>query len=209
MAAPSWITLLLVTAAARHADDVHFEDSLEMKMLQLNTVVSQTTEHLRDCGHLLQPPVSFSNNCEIHTHGQDCYRPVPEVMAEHPGEDGYCYFNWTGSWVLPVRDREPNFEGSAATGILGLRSLHYEGFHGGPKIRWHFEGQELTTYLDATHYAYDDLYGYSLGYLQGQGLDSALVKNSSLWTSISEQKCKEIQQKYHFKNDARSSSDMF
>ena len=43
-------------------------------------------------GNECDPSANFacSNNCAVHTHGQDCYRPVPQVMADHPGEDGYC-----------------------------------------------------------------------------------------------------------------------
>ena len=39
--------------------------------------------------------------------------------------------------------------------------------------------------MDAPHYSYDDLYGYSLGFLQGQGLDAELMKNASGWIAIS------------------------
>ena len=49
-------------------------------------------------GNECDPSANFacSNNCAVHTHGQDCYRPVPQVMADHPGEDGYC--RWAESW---------------------------------------------------------------------------------------------------------------
>ena len=45
-----------------------------------------------------------------------------------------------------------------------------------------------------------DLYGYSLGYLQGQGLSIDLVRNSTAWIAASKQKCDEIQQTYNFQN---------
>jgi len=44
------------------------------------------------------------------------------------------------------------------------------------------------------------LYGYSLGYLQGQGLSIDLVRNSTAWIAASKQKCDEIQQTYNFQN---------
>ena len=76
----------------------------DVQMLQLGTSMSdshskiQSAKSLKNCGHIIgnqqecDPSANFlcSNNCKIHTHGDDCYRPVPEVMAEHPGEDGYC-----------------------------------------------------------------------------------------------------------------------
>ncbi|CAK9055184.1 unnamed protein product [Durusdinium trenchii] len=145
------------------------------------------------------------SNChsKVHTHGQDCYRPVPEVMAEHPGMDGYCYFNQTGFWVSPLPDKDQDCIEYAKEGILGLRKFGgYRGKDSGPLITFNFEGQVITSYMDAGHYSYDDLYGYSLGYLQGQGLDTELIKNASGWTAISRQKCLEIQTKYNFQNEA-------
>ncbi|CAL1141114.1 unnamed protein product [Cladocopium goreaui] len=195
------------------------DDCLEcdMKMLQLDAKVSDraTKKLLSNCGHLTQetcdPHANYpcSNNCPVHTHGHDCYRPVPEVMAEHPGEDGYCYFNQTGFWVAPM-PAEPDFLQSAIGGILTLRDLPvpkgagypspYRGLHTGPVLTFHFEGKVITTQADAAHYSYDDLYGYSLGYLQGQGLSIDLVRNSTAWIAASKQKCDEIQQTYNFQN---------
>lgn len=188
----------------------------DMKMLQLDAKVSDRAKALRQCGHLTQatcdPHANYpcSNNCPIHTHGHDCYRPVTEVMAEHPGEDGYCYFNQTGFWVSPMASPEPDFMASSVLGILNLRALpvdpaagyplSYQGLHTGPVLTYHFEGKIITTQADAPHYSYDDLYGYSLGYLQGQGLSSDLVRNSSAWIAASKQKCDEIQQTYNFQN---------
>ncbi|CAK9027188.1 unnamed protein product [Durusdinium trenchii] len=161
--------------------------------------------HLTNCGRLIYEICDLtansfcSNNCKVHTHGQDCYRPVPEVMAEHPGMDGYCYFNQTALWVSPLPDNDQDFIEYAKEGILGLRKMgDYRGKDHGPLITFNFEGQVITSYMDANHYSYDDLYGYSLGYLQGQGLDTELMKNASGWIAISRQKCLEIQTKYNF-----------
>lgn len=192
----------------------------DMKMLQLDTKVTEThsqdgtrekrsPKSLKNCGHLTQDTcfeganAFCSNNCPIHTHGKDCYRPVPEVMAEHPGEDGYCYFNQTGFWVAPLDDHDPTkFAESAIQGITYLRGLSgYIGFNKGPKVTFNFDGLEITSHMDATHYLYDDLYGYSLGYLQGQGLTSEMMMNSSMWISLAEEKCNKIQEKYNFQNE--------
>ncbi|CAK9036434.1 Uncharacterized protein SCF082_LOCUS21734 [Durusdinium trenchii] len=88
-----------------------------------------TGGHLTKCGRLINETCDptanniCSNNCKVHTHGQDCYRPVPEVMAEHPGMDGYCYFNQTGFWVSPLPDKDQDFIEYAKYGILGLRKM--------------------------------------------------------------------------------------
>eukprot|EP00438_Fugacium_kawagutii_P002701 Skav218910 [mRNA] locus=scaffold328:464522:464937:+ [translate_table: standard] len=69
--------------------------------MSLDHETSAGQKSLKNCGHIVgdqcDPSANdlCSNNCPIHTNGHDCYRPVTQVMAEHPGEDGYCYFNFT------------------------------------------------------------------------------------------------------------------
>ena len=53
-------------------------------------------------------------------------------MAEHPGEDGFCYFNYTGFWVDPLGDN-PDYVQSASHAILAIRGSYYEGFKKGPQ----------------------------------------------------------------------------
>lgn len=219
MAARYSLTIFVSLALALGDDDC-LPEVQNVQMLQLDTSIdekkqdsdksrSERKKHLKslqNCGHLIgnecDPSANFicSNNCAIHTHGQDCYRPVPQVMAEHPGEDGYCYFNFTGFWVTPVAD-DPDFEKYAVQGILGLRTPEYRGFKTGPVLTYHFEGKVVTTQMDASHYSFDDLYGYSLGYLQGQGLEAWMIQDSSSWISIVEQRCKEIQHTYNFQDE--------
>ncbi|CAE7525402.1 unnamed protein product [Symbiodinium natans] len=179
-------------------------DAAAMSMLQLEKAQVQRQQ---ECGHLLidkcdpEANALCANNCRFHTHRDDCYRPIPDVLAEHPGVDGYCYFNYTAFWVAyagPV----PHYELEAVEGILGLRGPFYRGLHTGPVLTYNFEGVEnLTTQMDSPHYSYDDLYAYSLGFLQGQGLDPEWMKNSSLWISLSKQKCDEIQATYNFSKE--------
>ena len=39
----------------------------------------------------------------------------------------------------------------------------------GPEVTYEFEGEVISSHMDITQYIYDDLYGYALGALQGQG----------------------------------------
>mmetsp|Transcript_12409 Transcript_12409/g.15083 ORF Transcript_12409/g.15083 Transcript_12409/m.15083 type:complete len:170 (-) Transcript_12409:36-545(-) len=66
---------------------------------------------------------------------------------------------------------------------------------------FNFDGKVITSQIDVSHYSYDDLYGYSLGYLQGQGLDASLVKNNTHWISIVAERCQEIQRTYNFMDE--------
>mmetsp|Transcript_9265 Transcript_9265/g.17052 ORF Transcript_9265/g.17052 Transcript_9265/m.17052 type:complete len:310 (+) Transcript_9265:34-963(+) len=181
-------------------DEAVCTEASATSMLQLATRMEASEQ----CGHLTvqhcDPQSKFmcSNNCRIHTHSADCYRPLPEVLAEHPGVDGYCYFNATSFYVI-YSGPSPAFEEEAAEGILGVRGPLYKGLNTGPLITYEFEGVEnLTTFVDSSHYSYDDLYAFSLGFLQGQGLDPVWMKNTSLWISLSEKKCNAIKAKYNF-----------
>ena len=81
--------------------------------VRLAAQLGQAHIERQECGHLYvercDPQANFpcSNNCRLHTHREDCYRPIPDVMAEHPGEDGYCYFNGASANFkqVPVRPR--------------------------------------------------------------------------------------------------------
>eukprot|EP00435_Cladocopium_sp_Y103_P027381 s5266_g6.t1 len=55
--------------------------------------------------------------------------------------------------------------------------------------------------MDSSHYSYDDLYGYSLGYLQGQGFEVSMLKNATAFISMVEQRCHMIQETYSFQNE--------
>lgn len=58
----------------------------------------------------------------------------------HP-QDGYCYFNFTGFWVSPLKDEDPDFVDYAIQGINGLRGPDYHGHNQGRLLKYHFEGQ--------------------------------------------------------------------
>ena len=161
------------------------------------------------CGRLLEercdPSANFpcSNNCPIHTHGADCYRSIPEVMAEHPGVDGYCYFNATAFWL--IYPGQMTMVEAANDAIKSIRGADYQGDSRGMPIHYRLvgdgESEEITSHMDSSHYLYDDLYGYSLGFLQGQGLPTQEMFNSTSWTARSQEMCARIQRTYQFSKE--------
>ncbi|CAJ1394417.1 unnamed protein product [Effrenium voratum] len=154
------------------------------------------------CGHLLQEGLcAEANACACHTHAADCYVPIPLVMQQHPHTDGFCYFNGTAFYVS-----FPGTENMSEV-ILAMRGSDYKGLNTGPLVTYKFDGREISSYMDASHYLYDDLYGFSLGFLQGQGLRSDWMLNSSRWTQLSEQMCNNIQQEFNFSNHELVLSD--
>ena len=71
----------------------------------------------------------------------------------------------------------------------------------GPVLTYNFEGQKIVTQVDSSHYSFDDVYGYSLGYLQGQGFEPSMLKNATAWISMVEQRYHMIQQTYNFQDE--------
>ena len=71
----------------------------------------------------------------------------------------------------------------------------------GPVLTYNFEGQKIVSQVDSSHYSFDDFYGYSLGYLQGQGFEPSMLKNATAWISMVEQRCDIIQQTYNFQDE--------
>mmetsp|Transcript_45894 Transcript_45894/g.94806 ORF Transcript_45894/g.94806 Transcript_45894/m.94806 type:complete len:315 (+) Transcript_45894:44-988(+) len=204
----SVLSLVALSTCAEHAQEPQVCDSAgQVNMLQMRTALEDQSRVGRArCGHLLvetcDPAANYpcSNNCRIHTNRRDCYRPLRAVMKEHPGEDGYCIFNQTAFWVN-YTGPQLRFEADAKEAILAMRGASYRGLNTGLPILYRFEGQEVSSHMDADHYLFDDLYGFSLGFLQNQGLDPNWMQNTSLWSSLSEQACQRIQQTYHFKSE--------
>mmetsp|Transcript_13339 Transcript_13339/g.23109 ORF Transcript_13339/g.23109 Transcript_13339/m.23109 type:complete len:323 (-) Transcript_13339:62-1030(-) len=157
-------------------------------------------------GDLMDSDTFGNNNAKYHSRGPEFSRSIVDVMAEHPGEDGFCYFNASAIYI--GYDAEPDFVNYSYQSILFLRDVDYAGLNTGPLANYNFEGKKITSYIDARHYVYDDLYGYSLGFLQGQGLDTSKLTNVTAWEALSAEQCAKIQEKYQFTPDELIFNDL-
>lgn len=202
----SWLFVMLAVAATKEME--HCEDSSSSTFfLQTQQMLRQRTS--TECGYLvngsLGDALTFNNNnCKYHIHGNDCHRPIPDVMAEHPGVDGFCYFNAVAMYIYysPPSSDPDQYVKSAWSGVTGLRLTGaYHGLNSGPSVVYHFEGKEIHDHIDVEHYIYDDIYGYSLGVLQGQGRTLEQLRNPAVWEELTRENCKEIQDTYQFTKD--------
>jgi len=153
-----------------------------------------------ECGDTTVPHfLTYTNNNRIfHTHKADFFRPIPEVMREHPGVDGFCYFNNAAFYILYT----PEPRDFAQEALAGAQWLGSFGCNPNAEIvTYHWQGEVLTTRPQCSHYIYDDLYGYFLGALQGQGMDTALLSNSTAWEEVSATKCEELQREYNITDE--------
>lgn len=165
------------------------------------------------CGYLtpgcLGNPLTMFNNNEIcHSNKADFSRSLVDVMREHPGEDGYCYFNASAMYITYGGD-VPDYVAAVKEGILGLRGLgFYRGLNTGKFVTYNWEGESVSTHADLDHYLYDDLYAFSLGFLQNQGLDVSKLNDSQAMIDMSRQQCEQVQAKYNFSDDELVFNDL-
>ncbi|CAL1148454.1 unnamed protein product [Cladocopium goreaui] len=200
--AMKWLPFL-VTVQAESTCDQDFS----MSFLQKQHVLELRTE-ATECGHLINGSVGdaakfYNNNCKYHSHGDECSRRIPDVMAEHPGMDGFCYFSEVASYIRysPPSNDPRHFINSAFRGVIGLRTPTYKGLNTGPVVTFHHDGKAFTSHMDSENYVYDDLYGYSLGVLQGQGRTVEQLKDPAVWNELARAKCEEVQKIHQFTND--------
>eukprot|EP00930_Biecheleria_cincta_P012267 TRINITY_DN11584_c0_g1_i3.p1 TRINITY_DN11584_c0_g1~~TRINITY_DN11584_c0_g1_i3.p1 ORF type:complete len:308 (+),score=24.20 TRINITY_DN11584_c0_g1_i3:49-972(+) len=175
---------------------------------------SDVHKHKRDqqCGHLIEgcpgDPATFMNNNAIcHTNRALFSRSIVDVMREHPGEDGFCIFNASAMYIL-YSPQPPDYVAFAIAGILGLRDPSYKGLNTGALVTFHWEGTSVTTHADLDHYLYDDLYEFSLGYLQNQGLDTSKMSDPQAWEELSRQQCEQVQATYQFRDEELIFNDL-
>lgn len=159
----------------------------------------------QQCGGLIEGcignPLTYFNNNEIcHTNQADFSRSIVEVMREHPDEDGYCHFNGSAMYIF-YPGPNPDYAANAARGILSLRIPTYMGLNTGPLVTYHWEGETVSTHVDADNYALDDLYGFFLGALQNQGMDTKALFDPEALEEFSRRKCEQIQAEYQFRDD--------
>jgi len=140
---------------------------------------------------------------------EDLKRPIREVMAEHPGIDGFCYFDQAEAWISPMPDA-PDYLQMGADGASAMRNNAMAGTcpkamkyptGKGPLVTVTFDAGTLSTHLDCPYYVYDDLYFYSLGWLKGQRLDGSLMSNATAWEALARKECDRIQETYNFTDD--------
>jgi len=199
------------TGECHGVDGVLDETSLLQTRQHLTTMAAENKKLEPKCGYLLNgatgdPDTMFNNNVKYHSHAADFSRSIVDVMAEHPGEDGYCYFNMSAMYIQ--YPQLPDYVASAADSILGLRSEDYGGLNSGQQVTFNFEGKKITTHADCSHYIFDDLYAYALGFLQGQGLDTSKITNAAEWEALSAEQCDKFQQEYNFTKDELILNDL-
>jgi len=138
-------------------------------------------------------------------HSEDLYKYIPDVLAEHPGVDGFCYFERHAPWMSytgPTQD----YVASGQAGVLGMRHNRnmcpfFPGEGKGPLVLNSYEGVTLWSHVDCMHQTGDDKYCHALGWLRNQRLDFSLMSNKTAWEELAEQECRRMNETYHFTHE--------
>jgi hypothetical protein len=138
-----------------------------------------------ECGKLVCDNSTYE---ECHTHGSDFALPAKQVLQKHPGVDATCFFNP----VLNLADLgQTHYPAGALVAVLREREKDkFLGVGKGANTTYRLEGKSLKAKLDDPfRYPVNDLMAYSLGFLQGQGLDTSLMGSNHAWESLASDQC--------------------
>jgi len=145
-------------------------------------------------------------------HTADLYRPIPEVLAEHPGVDGYCYFEYHAPWMAYTQPPSAvdDYLAKSQQAVKFMRQnpimcSNDPGMDKGPLSRISYEGDRgtvvLHSHLDCIHMRGDDVYCHAMGWLRNQRLDFGQISNATAWRALAEEECRGFQRKYNFTKD--------
>jgi len=147
-------------------------------------------------------------------HSADLYRPIPEVLAEHLGVDGFCYFEFHAPWMgytgspLEVTDflslaEDARVAMRKSPDMCPLMSPIDKGMNKGPAMEIMYKGDNGSIitlhdpHVDCIHINGDVKYCHALGWL-GNQVDTALMIDPDAWRTLAETECERLNQTYKF-----------
>merc|ERR1719203_329112 len=138
--------------------------------------------------------------CGLH-HKEDLYKPIPQVLREHPGVDGFCYFEAHAPWMA-YHNRTTDYVAGGHAAVLGMRNPlmcpFFPGEGKGPLLTHGYVGVTLKSHTDCIHQMGDDIYCHALGWLRNQRLDASIMENATAWEELAEEECSRMMQTYNF-----------
>jgi len=203
------VCFLVLDAWSDQADNVALlQTSSELRLREASTIRAAYSKPLSV--YDWRPPAECGQD-----HKQDLYRPVKEVLSEHPGVDGHCYFSFAAFWINafptdPALQRQFDFVKTGKYGVQNLQNLPLTCGFGG--IEAHKGRGRSHTYTgdwgtvtslsqDCGFYTQDDIYCYTLGWLRNQRLDSSKLSNSTAWLEMGGEECELLHGKYNFTDE--------
>lgn len=156
-----------------------------------------------------RPPLTawtpHSTNPECNEdHSSEMYKPLLQWKEEHPGVDGYCYFERAARekdptnalWLHPIQNHHNYVEYGMQRVLDMQRNLNLcpeaPKIDNGFSVEVELEYKTIVTSIDCQYYLFDDLYFYALGWLKNMGVDGRLMSNYTAWQNLAESECKRI-----------------
>jgi len=126
---------------------------------------------------------------------------IPGWQERHPGVRSFCHFaNW-GFWFPQYQNDDYTKGWTSYLADTPSKGPLCESFGavGGPEVKIEYDGLSFTwNHARDCIDVVDDPYCYSLGWLKGQSLDGALIKNKTAWHLLAKSECEKIQDEFHF-----------
>mmetsp|Transcript_27760 Transcript_27760/g.64733 ORF Transcript_27760/g.64733 Transcript_27760/m.64733 type:complete len:300 (+) Transcript_27760:57-956(+) len=124
-------------------------------------------------------------------HSDDLYRPIRQVLAEHPGVEGNCWFHFYASYLDRPQSHAQMFKETVETYTVNAGK--------GKEATLHLSnGEDLITHLDGNWglYPYDDAMCYMMGWLKGQRLDEHVMDllDEAKWREVTTAECSRLPQ---------------
>eukprot|EP00930_Biecheleria_cincta_P048474 TRINITY_DN3376_c0_g1_i9.p1 TRINITY_DN3376_c0_g1~~TRINITY_DN3376_c0_g1_i9.p1 ORF type:complete len:318 (+),score=43.13 TRINITY_DN3376_c0_g1_i9:83-1036(+) len=152
----------------------------------------------------------FWGRGHVMSHSPGCGEATPEELQmtipgwqqRHPGVRSFCHFSNFGFWFPEVQS--PDYR------LFALQSTWADkpskgsicesfGAVGGPEVAIKYDGLSFTwNHARDCSDIVDDPYCYTMGWLKGQNLDGAVMKNKTAWHLLAKSECQKIQDEFQF-----------
>ncbi|CAE7265753.1 unnamed protein product [Symbiodinium natans] len=119
--------------------------------------------------------------------------PIPELLAHHPGEDGWCLFGVTGEWASKCAVSRRKGDARTFADSMGEYYKSYIPTSNVSKTLRLPDGRSLHNIVDWS-YPLDDAYCWILGWYDLDLDRKAAVNNYTYLTEVSKASCRSLEQ---------------
>mmetsp|Transcript_62254 Transcript_62254/g.133890 ORF Transcript_62254/g.133890 Transcript_62254/m.133890 type:complete len:332 (-) Transcript_62254:24-1019(-) len=124
-------------------------------------------------------------------HDSDVNRSISQVLSEHPGTDGACYYGWlaTGLYECAMTHARQDYRYMAGTMSYGANASVWEKISG---TWWNATYDGGTFRSQNYYYPFDDLHCHANGFLNGQRLPAQALGSYTAWAELARQECDDL-----------------
>lgn len=129
------------------------------------------------------------------SHVGDIFTPVHQVLAAHPGVDGWCHFGFLGDWMrecgVARQKGDYAYYGKLMAAGNIKENQKAKSAQGSALLKIQYEGG--TIFTDNYQNPHDDVYCHANGWLQGQGNSVDMESNYTQWAALARKQCDDLE----------------